>query len=383
MRRLLPLAFVFLAIGLSTAMAAPFLTLFLNQAVHAGPVQVAVYLAAAPVAAVIVSTVIGRWSDRLPSRRWLLAGTALAGAAGAALTAVVRDYRVLLLITVTVTAAATATLPQVFAYAREALTGSARMAMTLGSLRSVFAIAWVAGPTLAALLLQAGGFTLVYTSASVMYAAAALAAVTGLRAVPHPPSGAGEPATGTDAARRVLGLTLAAFVLCRCSLVLAVQGLPLFTLHDAGGTVRDAGLLLGLCAGLEIPVLIGFGALAGRVPLRVLLAAGMACGVAYAALVAVSAGLWPLVLGQVLNAASIASINGVGILYVQDMLPRHPGRASTLFSNTFPAGGILAGPLLGAAQQAGYRMPYVAGAVAGAAALVLLLTVRPGSAATA
>jgi hypothetical protein len=62
-RRLLPLAFVFLIVGLSTAMAAPFLTLFLNQAVHATGVQVAVFLAAA----VIVSQVIGRswvWPSR-------------------------------------------------------------------------------------------------------------------------------------------------------------------------------------------------------------------------------------------------------------------------------------------------------------------------------
>jgi SET family sugar efflux transporter-like MFS transporter len=381
MRRLFPIAFVYLTVGLSTAMSAPFLTLFLTQAVRASAVQVAVYLVAAPAAAVIVSTVIARWSDRLPSRRWLLAGTALAGVAGAAVTALVRDYRVLLLAAVTVTAAATATLPQVFAYAREALNGSGRVAVTMGSLRALFAIAWVAGPTLAAVLLGIGGFTLVYAGASVMYAATAVVALAGLRAPRARPDGAdGGPAGGTDAPRTVLVRTLAAFVLGRCSMVLVIQGLPLFVLNEAGGSVRDAGLLLGLCAGLEIPVLLGFGALAGRVSLRALLIAGTAGGLAYAALVAVSSGLWPLVLGQVFNAVAIASVNGIGILYVQDMLPRHPGRASTFVSNTFPAGGIIAGPILGAAQHAGYRTPYVAAVVLSAAAVGLLAAGRRGSA---
>jgi SET family sugar efflux transporter-like MFS transporter len=365
-------------------MAAPFLTLFLNQAVHASPVQVAVYLAAAPVAAVIVSQVIGRWSDHLPSRRWLLAGTALAGCLGTAITAVVRDYRFLLLVAVTVTAVAAATMSQVFAYTREALAGTDRLATRTSALRSLFSVSWVAGPPLAAVLLDAGGFRLVYAGASVMYAAAAVVVLIGFTAPRHLPSPGSPSGSGAaDAPRKVLALTLAAFILGRCAGVLAVQGLPLFTLHDVHGSVRDAGLLLGLCAGLEIPLMIGFGMLAVRVPLRRLLALGTACGLGYCLLVGLSTHIWQLALGQVLNAASIAAVTGLGVTYIQDMLPRHAGRAATLYSNTFAAGNLVAGPVLGAAQQVGYRVPYVAGVVVSAAALAVLLAVRPRSTAPA
>jgi SET family sugar efflux transporter-like MFS transporter len=78
----------------------------------------------------------------------------------------------------------------------------------------------------------------------------------------------------------------------------------------------------------------------------------------------------------VLNAASIAAVTGLGVTYIQDMLPRHAGRAATLYSNTFATGNLVAGPVLGVAQQAGYRIPYAAGVVVSAAALALLLTVR-------
>jgi SET family sugar efflux transporter-like MFS transporter len=339
-----------------------------------------VFLAAAPVAAVVVSQVIGRWSDRLPSRRWLLAGTALAGCLGTAVTAVARDYRVPLLVAVTVTAVAAATMSQVFAYTREALAGTDRLATRTSALRSLFSVSWVAGPPLAAVLLDAGGFRLVYAGASVMYAAAAVVVLIGFTAPRHLPSPGSPSGSGAaDAPRKVLALTLAAFILGRCAGVLAVQGLPLFTLHDVHGSVRDAGLLLGLCAGLEIPLMIGFGMLAVRVPLRRLLALGTACGLGYCLLVGLSTHIWQLALGQVLNAASIAAVTGLGVTYIQDMLPRHAGRAATLYSNTFAAGNLVAGPVLGVAQQAGYRIPYVAGVVVSAAALVLLVAVRSRS----
>jgi SET family sugar efflux transporter-like MFS transporter len=44
------------------------------------------------------------------------------------------------------------------------------------------------------------------------------------------------------------------------------------------------------------------------------------------------------------------------------MLPHHPGRASTLFTNAFPAGAMLAAPILGVAQHVGYRASYLTAA---------------------
>jgi SET family sugar efflux transporter-like MFS transporter len=70
-RHLLPLALIFLSVGLSSAMAAPFLTLFLTDAVQASPLQVTVFLVAAPLSSVLLSTLIGRLSDRRPIRHRL------------------------------------------------------------------------------------------------------------------------------------------------------------------------------------------------------------------------------------------------------------------------------------------------------------------------
>jgi len=379
-RALLPLGFLFLAVGSSTALFTPFLSLFLSTDVAAGPVKVTFFLIATPLAGVLGSVLIGRISDRWPIRRRLLIGGALAGLLGAGLTAVVRDYWVLLALTVTTFALAASLFPQAFAYARQVLERDdpARAALGISALRTVFSLSWVAGPPLAAFLLDAGGFVWVYGTAALMYALAATVAMLWLDEVPAPVARAPDAPIDhrPDAPRWTLWLTAAAFTLLQTPLTLAVQALPLFIGTELGGSVGDAGLLLGLCAACEIPLMLGLGVLATRLPIRGLLFAGAACGVAYYALVAVATDLRLLIGGQVLNALFIAAVSGLGIYYMQNMLPRHPGRATTLFTNSFPLGAMLAGPLFGIAQRFDYRLAYWLCTGLCTAGLALLIVVR-------
>ena len=381
---LLPLGLVFLAVGVSTAVVLPFLALFLSTAVHAGPVAVTVFLVAGPLAGVLASSLIARFSDRRAIRRRILIGASLAGVVGTGLTAFVRDYWILLALTVTATALAGSLFPQSFAYARQVLVRDvpAQAAMGISTLRTVFSLAWVAGPPLAALVLQTGGFRYVYGLAAALYALAALVAIFWLDEVDAPAAAppTDGPATASDApetSRRTLWLTVAAFTLLQCPLTLGVQALPLFITDDLGGPVSAAGLILGLCAFLEIPLMLALGLLTTRIRLRTLLLIGSACGVAYELLATAATTVGVLAAGQLLNAFFIAAVSGLGITYMQDMLPRHPGRATTLFTNSFPIGAVLAGPLFGLSQQFGFRLAYVISAGLCAAGLLVLLAVKP------
>lgn len=386
---LLPLGLVFLAVGIPVATTMPFLSLFLSTAVHAGPVQVTAFLIAMPLAGVLVSTQIGRLSDRRPIRRGLLIVGSAAGFVGCGLTAFVRDYRVLFAVTVTVTALAGTLFPQTFAYARQVLAryGANRAAMGISALRTIFSLAWVAGPPLATLLLQVGGFAYVFGAAAAMYAVAGLVTILWLEPVdaPGPSTATGDDGPAPDApsvreaSRRTLLLTAAGFTLLQAPLTLGVQALPLFISSDLGGRVADAGLILGLCAALEIPLMLAMGALTTRIPLRPLMLAGTGCGVAYYLVAALTTGVPLLAAAQVVNAVFIAAVSGLGISYMQGLLPRYPGRATTLYTNTFPIGAMLAGPLFGAAQHFGFRLAYVMGTALCVAGLLVLLMTRPDS----
>ncbi|WP_327010085.1 sugar efflux transporter [Dactylosporangium sp. NBC_01737] len=374
-RLLVPLGAMFLFVGLSTAVVGPFVSLFLSTTVKADPLHVAAFLVAGPVSMVVSSTLIGRLSDRRPVRRQILAAAAAAGGISATATAFVRDYWVLLALTVTVTAISGSLFPQAFAYAREILErrGSTRAAMTISTLRMLFSIAWVAGPPIAAVLLDAGGFRVLYLTAAVMYGAAVLVAVFVLDDVapaPKPPR-----AEAGHAPARVLQV-VAALTLLQAAGTLGVQAMSLYLSHDLRGSVRDAGLVLGLCAALEIPLMLGFGALSTRWPLHRLIVIGAGLGVLYYVLVAASTHTWQVGAAQLVNASFIAAVQGLGISYVQEMLPGEPGRAATLAGNAYPVAAILAGPLFGLAQHFGYRYAYAAGATLCAAGVVLLLTSR-------
>jgi SET family sugar efflux transporter-like MFS transporter len=379
---LLPLGLMFLAVGISVALVFPFLALFLSTEVHAGPARVTVFLIASPLSGVLVSSIVGRASDRWPIRRPILIAAACAGLVGSLIAMVVRDYWVLLAMAVTAYAFAGALFPQSFAYARQILErdNPGRSALGISTMRTVFSLAWVGGPALAAVLLDAGGFRLVYGLAAAMYGLAVLIAVVWLddvgNAAPDPEEPAGGTATaGPRPPRWLLSLTVAGFVLVQVPMTLGVQALPLFIGQDLHSDPSRAGLILGLCAALEIPLMLALGVLTTRFRLRPLILIGAACGIAYYALAFVAPNIWFLAAAQLVNALFIAAISGVGISYVQDLLPSEPGRATTLYTNTFPIGAIVAGPLLGLAAHFGYRSAYgMATALCATGFLLLLAT---------
>lgn len=370
----------FVAVGLSVSFVGPYLALFLSEEVDAGPIQTTAFLIIAPVSNVLISWYVGRVSDRRPIRRRLILAAAAAGVLGAALTAVLRDYWAVLAVTVSLTALAGTLFPQSFAYARQVLQRSdpKRAALGISALRTLFSAAWVAGPPLAALLLT-GGFTRTYGAAAIMYLVALLIAFRWLPEIGAAP--AAEPAPEEVAAaplpsRRTIWLTVGGFVALQTTMTLGVQAMPLFISEDLGGSIEQTGLILGLCAALEIPLMLGFGALTTRVPLRTLILAGVVAGIAYQAVATAAGSVWVLAAAQILNAVFIATVSGLGMSYVQDMMPEHPGRASTLIANTFPAGQILAAPAFGLAQQFDFRLAYGLNLALCVVGLVVLVVTR-------
>ena len=93
----------------------------------------------------------------------------------------------------------------------------------------------------------------------------------------------------------------------------------------------------------------------------------------------ITPSLWILGAAQLVNALFICAVSGLGISYMQDLLPGQPGRATTMFTNTFPIGATVAGPLLGLSIHFGYRLAYAIAVTLCAAGLVLLaVRSRPG-----
>ncbi|PZR89910.1 MAG: hypothetical protein DLM67_18440 [Candidatus Nephthysia bennettiae] len=238
-------------------------------------------------------------------------------------------------------------------------------------------------PPLAGLLLTISGYPPVFLlSAVLLLAAAALVSVDGTREV----RGRGRPSQGwvrllSGAVRSPFpglntggALSFGAVLLLQTANSASVITMPLLVTQTLRGTTRDVGLLFGLSAALEIPLMLGLGWAAGRFGyLRVLLLSWL-LGLLYFASMAAVTSTWQIAIAQVLAAVYVAGLVGVAMAYFQQLLDE-PGSASTLYFNGITAGGTIAGVFWAVAVAAGgYRGAYVACLFLAAASTVLLVT---------
>ncbi len=384
-RSLAPLGFVVTLVGLVGSFVNPFLPLFLSRGLHANPGLVSLFLFLMPLAAVGITTAVGRISDRPAMRHRLLMMAAGTGCLGFLLFAVLRNYWASLAVALTFIAVAASLLPQVLAFSRTLLDRAypSRAATGISALRSLLSLAWVAGPPLAAYLIGAIDFRGLFIAAAAMHLAI-LPVLLWFRktagAGPQLSPSADEPSRADSRAHPTtarLLLTSAAFVLLQSASSLAVMSMPLFVSVDLHADISDAGLILGLCAALEIPLMLVFGAVAVRRSLRSLVLLGAGIGVAYFVAMALTEAVWHIAVAQILNACFIAAVTGLGISYFQDMMPARLGHATTMFTNTFRFSAMLAGLIFGVVQLYGYRFSYVIGAGLCAGGLALLTFTRP------
>ena len=362
--------------GLQFAFLNPALVLLLVAVFHAGPGEVGLVLAGYNASGFLASVLLPAYADRRQDylRPMVVCGVLTLALAG--LLAATSSLSVAFAGLVLLGAPAGVGVTLLFAYLAASGAGRSDVVNT----RAVVSFAWVAGPPVAGFVISGFGNRAIL---------AAIAAVAGLNLVAtagllarHAAARA-EPAEVDDGPGRdraplaVVATVVAAVVALQATNSAAVSVLNLFVLQTLRLDVVWAGVALSVSALLEIPALLLIGRLGARFSDIGLIAAGCVAGIGYYAGMAVASGPVPLLALQVLNAAFIAVVAGVGLALFQRIIPR-PGLASGLYTNTRRIGAIISGPIiaLGALGTLGYRGVFLACAALTAAALPLLLLAR-------
>jgi SET family sugar efflux transporter-like MFS transporter len=371
--------------GLIAAALNTTLSLFLANAVHAATFLIGLFFTARAAAGIGIGLVTGWLSDRMPDRRAMLAVTGLSGAIGALCLSLSHDYALLLVGCVVFTSLGQGTFGQLFGYADESAAERGQdVTYSTSVLRSVFSAAYVVGPPVGLFVMAKYGFRPLYLGVAGFSLASAAVGRWGLRKI-APRVAVAAPRRSRERRRvgwaiRGAALPAPTWLLLGVVLVLGVVNqmynidISLRVTKDLGLSPELVGWMLGLTAGLEIPVMIAVGRVAvpvgrGRLTgLSAILAAVSFC------LLGLASSPAELLVLAALNGVWQGVALSIPMVMVQDEAPGGAGTSSSLYGATSAAAGMVAGVAAGVTSAAvGYGgVLWVCAGLSAVAALLVL-----------
>jgi SET family sugar efflux transporter-like MFS transporter len=343
------LAVAVLLLGVADSMVGSYFVLFVTEVVHLTPVQTGVFVSVHGAGGIMIAWLAGRGFDRRPSR-WYAAASMVCGGIALWLMTVIRSYAWLMLLAVTLLAALAAAFPQLFALARQLVGDAPESGRSVPLLRSVWSLAWAAGPLIGAAVLTTAGYAAILRSAAVVLVVAAVWVLIAVpRPGPHRPPGppGGEPVPRVPRASTILLTT--GIALFFTATFAASVAMPLFVTRELGQDDQAVGLLFSVCAAVEVVAALLLAAVPAHISQRLVILTGMGGFVFFFALTVLARDMGLLVAGQVVRGIAIAVVGAAGIRLFQDVMAPATGRATTLFANATTAGMVLAGIVGGAA----------------------------------
>jgi len=371
-------------LGLAYAFVAPFLSLFGTDEVGMSPLEFGVFMTLTSFSAIVLSTVLARWSDvRWPRKTVLLIG-AVGCTLGYAGYAFLRELPLLLAVGCLLLGVGSGTFGQLFAYARDVVEHDeelkAEAPFVMNVVRLSFAFAWTVGPALSAWMMQLVGFRGTFLFAAGLFA---LFGVAVWKLVEHRPPRAEARARAAAlplsvALRHPIVLTyFLAFCLSHGCTTMGMMNLPLYLTRSLHGATHTVGIAYSVAPLFELPFMFYVGSLALRVSHALLIRAAVLLSVVY--YLGLTLAPSPLVVYflQILSAGVVAVMSGLAITFFQDFMPGQPGTATNLYSNAQRVGSTVGYLTFGSVASAyGYRTVFFVCAGACAFALVLLVSVR-------
>lgn len=341
-------------VGIAGALQAPTLSRFLSYEVQASPLFVGIFYSINAIASIIGSFWLAKYSDKQGKRRNIVIFCCCMGMINSVTFAFVRHYFVLVMASIFFASLASAAMPQIFALAREYAMKTGRNVVTFNSLiRAQLSLAWVIGPPLSFALAVNYGFSMMYLSAAGMYIVAMVVIVLFLPLVQRNPIDPQIPAEVIENSndsimknRSVIFLFLATIFMWTANMMYLID-MPLYVDKVLHLSDSFPGFLMGIAAGIEIPVMLIAGYLVPYVGKRNLMLIAVAFGTLfYIGLIFFTSEI-ALLLLQIFNALFIGIVANIGIIYFQDLLPTRVGVASTLFNNGITCSVIIGGMIQG------------------------------------
>ncbi|HDY7777252.1 TPA: sugar efflux transporter [Vibrio vulnificus] len=325
-------------IGLCGAFFYPLTSLFLVEQLNASPMMLSLYMVVAVISSVSVSQVIAGKSDRGWQRKTILLISVSCQLVTVFSFIFIREYWIAIVVVSLLGSISGAAFGQLFALGREYgdkyVTDSASFVSTM---RAGIAIAWVFGPPLAFLLKAAYGFEASFTVAATIIAMSILVIFLGIPNVERNLRVEKEPSRANggwvSSVNPLVSIYCFIIVLAFAANNLYIVSMPLYLSQELKVDANWLGVLFGVAALCEIPVMLWAGKLARRWSALTIMKVGIASGVLFYSVMLLTTNYTHLIVAQILNGIFIGTCATLGMVVMQDMMKDKLGTASTLFSN--------------------------------------------------
>ncbi|MDT0871100.1 sugar efflux transporter [Staphylococcus pseudintermedius] len=369
-------------IGMGIAITVPFFVLFATNQLGMTTNQFGLLLALAAITQFTMNSIVARFSDtHAINRKVIIIVGLFMGAISFTLPFFVHSVVLFIILYAIFQGLFAPAMPQLYASARESInqsTSSSRAVFANSVLRSMFSFGFLFGPLVGNILNQSWGYSGLFGGTVAIILTTLLLQVFFFKDIkakkPVRDSIMAEQDAPSMLKHRYLIVPFIAFVLLHIGQWMYTLNMPLFVTQYLHEEEKYVGHLASLCAGLEVPFMIILGMVASKVETRTLLAIAAVCGSLFFGSIGIFESIHIMLVGQVLLAAFLAVLLGIGISYFQDVLPQYPGYASTLFANAMVIGQLL-GNLLGGAmsQWVGLGNVFYVSALSLACGFVLIL----------
>ncbi|MUK36504.1 MFS transporter [Aliivibrio fischeri] len=344
------LLFIFTAFitGLCSAFFYPLSSLFIVEELDASPMMLSLYMTLAVSSSVIVSQFIAKRSDTHWNRKTILMISLASYLILVASFTVIRDYWLAITMAVVFGSVSGASFGQLFALGREY--GDRHVANStsfLATMRAGLAIAWVFGPPAAFMLKAQFGFSAAFAVSAITVSVAILIIA---KFIPDNVV-TKEEKTAAITEHKPLGRIVILYcfiIVCAFSANnLYITSMPLYLSQELQVDVSWLGLMFGVAAACEIPVMLGAGKMAEKMGTTRVMTLGVISGAMFFLVMLSSTSFTSMLIAQILNGFFIGVCATLGMVALQDMMKDRLGTASTLFSNMLNISVLVSSVLVG------------------------------------
>ncbi|MGJ8691140.1 MAG: sugar efflux transporter [Thalassotalea sp.] len=370
--------FIILSIltGLIGAFVNPLMSYFIVEGLNSPPIYIGLYTGCVTLSGLVISQWLGNLADKGSNVKKLYLIATL-GTMFALLVFITTDsFYWVLFAGVVFMGFGNASIPQMLIIGRQwAGNTPINIAQFNARVRAGMSFSWMVGPAIGFMLVSIIGF---YASFSIALIFAVLAMLFMWRYIPEPAPKQKKSADSHDdindpipASFWLLGL---AVMLGMAANLAYASALPLYTVKELNLPAYLPGVLMGIVACLEIPVMLYAAQLSKKWSKNHLMVIAFIFAMSFYLGMFFAETMWQLIMLQAVNAIFYGLYAGLGITIMQEQLPDRIGFTSTFYSNAMKVGMMLGTTCTGIiAQYFSFRAANLGAGFAALLALVCLL----------